>query len=265
MTESSTISADPPRARAGHMVRVRIMRVHGSAPRGVGASMLVWQDGQSGSIGGGVLEWNATIRAREMLASGGERMRQDVALGPELGQCCGGRVELLFEHLRAVPEDAAGLPVFLYGAGHVGREIVRVLQGLPFDITWVDVAAERFSGAGGGKRLIYRNPAAAVRLAPDNALHFVMTHAHGHDLEICHSVLSRRFGHLGLIGSASKKARFLKRLRELGHDDATLERLQCPIGDRRLGKTPEAIAIGVAHWLMHRKIKAEEPEGEGRV
>ena len=261
-------------------VRVEVTGTLGSVPRETGASMLVWDGGQSGTIGGGVLEWNAAKRAREMLADGKAEDSQSVALGPEIGQCCGGRVELGFEKLRGVPRQPAletspltaqyekalegwqsEMPVYLYGAGHVGRAIVKAL---PFDVHWVDVAEARYPDWATGKT-IKTNPAAAVADAPDDALHFVLTHSHSFDLEICHQVLSRRFGHLGLIGSSTKKARFLKRLRELGHSETTLARLQCPIGDKRLGKAPEGIALGVAHWLRQRQNDVNAPLGEGHV
>ncbi len=258
------------------VVRVKVLATKGSAPREAGAFMLVWRDGQSGTIGGGVLEWNAAARAREMLANGVARDMQSVALGPEIGQCCGGRVELGFARVldaQALEADAksqraqryeadlqgwrADMPVYLYGAGHVGRAIVKAL---PFAPRWVDVAEGRYP-AWAENRIIKSNPAAAVAEAPDAALHFVLTHSHSFDLEICHHVLSRPFGHLGLIGSATKKARFLRRLRELGHRETALNRLQCPIGDKRLGKAPESIALGVAHWLMRRQNNAKTGEG----
>ena len=261
-------------------VRVEVTGTKGSVPRETGAFMLVWEGGQTGTIGGGVLEWNAAKRAREMLASGKVQDSQSVALGPEIGQCCGGRVELGFEALSGAPRHLeagpsllgqeykaalkgwrAELPVYLYGAGHVGRAIVKAL---PFAVQWVDVAEGRYP-AWARHKIIKTNPAAAVAQAPDDALHFVLTHSHSFDLEICHQVLSRHFGHLGLIGSATKKARFLKRLRELGHEDATLARLQCPIGDKRLGKAPEGIALGIAHWLMQRQNDVNAPLGEGHV
>jgi xanthine dehydrogenase accessory factor len=260
------------------VVRVEVTGTKGSAPREAGAFMLVWDGGQSGTIGGGALEWAAAKRARQMLAQGLQREVQSVALGPEIGQCCGGRVELGFQRLGGMPapeaeetsalsDDLAAelqgwqaeMPVWLYGAGHVGRAIV---QALPFAPKWVDVAEGRYPDWAENK-VIKTNPAAAVAQAPDDALHFVLTHSHSFDLEICHHVLSRPFGHLGLIGSASKKARFLRRLRELGHDETTLKRLQCPIGDKRLGKAPEGIALGVAHWLMQRQN--EKNTGEGRA
>jgi len=262
------------------VVRVEVTGTQGSAPREAGAFMLVWQGGQSGTIGGGVLEWNAAKRAREMLEKGTIVAAQSVALGPDIGQCCGGRVELGFERVHGIsPAEAerksqrarryehdlqgwqADMPIYLYGAGHVGRAIVRAL---PFAPHWVDVAAARFPDWA-ENRILKTNPAAAVAAAPDDALHFVLTHSHSFDLEICNQVLSRPFGHLGLIGSTTKKARFLRRLRELGHSDTTLKRLQCPIGDKRLGKAPEGIALGVAQWLLQRQNERNEPRGEGRA
>ncbi len=299
----------------GNVVRIVIAGFQGSAPRETGASMLVWAGGQSGTIGGGALEWQAAKAARQMLELSGEWRRDTLKmpLGPALNQCCGGSVTLLLERytsfeiasidatapsftrpkqdsisptpaplqasrLLRAQRSGAGIdagwfsealkteqtPLYLYGAGHVGREIVRVLAGLPYEITWIDTHKNRFPEIIPVAWQANTNPAALVINAPDNALHFVLTYSHAHDLEICHQVLSRPFKHLGLIGSASKKARFLKRLRELGHSEPTLAQLQCPIGDRALGKTPQAIAIGLAYWLMQSKV-IQRQETTGRV
>lgn len=138
-------------------------------------------------------------------------------------------------------------PIWIYGAGHVGRALVTVLDSLPFEITWIDCDRERFPHNTKATILVAKNPADAVKHAPDNARHIVLTYSHAIDLEICHRVLSRPFVNLGLIGSATKRARFLKRLREAGADPS---RLECPIGDPNLGKEPMAIAIGVASALL---------------
>lgn len=83
-------------ARETRVARVVVAEAKGSAPREAGAAMLVWADGQSGTIGGGALEWEATARARALLAKGGTKVDR-LALGPELQQCCGGRVTLVTE------------------------------------------------------------------------------------------------------------------------------------------------------------------------
>ncbi len=299
----------------GSVVRVVITDSKGSAPRDTGASMLVWQGGQTGTIGGGALEFQMAAAARKLLGKSGAWRRETCALplGPALNQCCGGRVNVLLERFTGpeiasikgtapsftrpkadgisptpAPLQASRLlkaqrsgaaidpnwfserltqektPLWLYGAGHVGREIVRVLHGLPYEIMWIDTHQNRFPDDISVTWQANINPAAEVANAPDDALHFVLTYSHAHDLEICHQVLSHPFAHLGLIGSASKKARFLKRLRELGHPEADLARLQCPIGDRSLGKTPQAIAIGLAYSLLQSNITRRQ-ETTGRV
>lgn len=146
----------------------------------------------------------------------------------------------------------APTPLWLYGAGHVGRALVHALNDLPFQITWVDTDRTRFPSniPTYADALVAHAPADAVKHAPPDAHHFVMTYSHTLDLEICHQVLSTRFQFLGLIGSTTKRARFHARLRKLGHSDATIARLNCPIGDPELGKTPAAIALGVVHGLL---------------
>jgi xanthine dehydrogenase accessory factor len=148
--------------------------------------------------------------------------------------------------------------LFLYGAGHVGRAVVEVMAGLDWDITWIDTARARFPDVvAGAGILVAANPADAVAMAPPDATHLVMTFSHALDLEICHRVLSRPLGWLGLIGSATKRARFAGRLRDLGHPKARLDRLVCPIGDPSLGKQPKAIAIGLAHALLSGQVAPE--------
>lgn len=299
-------------AARGIVVRVVVAGFAGSAPRETGAAMLVWDAGQSGTIGGGALEWQAARAARALLGAPGPWARQllKLPLGPALGQCCGGHVTLLFERYAAeelasltgpviVRPVAAGLapgaglaaararraarsgdsagarmadglmieplpepaqPLWLYGAGHVGRAIVRVAEDLPLAITWIDSARGRFPETvpAHAAPLVAADPARAALHAPETAAHLVLTYSHALDLGICHAVLARRFRYLGLIGSASKAARFRKRLRDLGHAEPAIARLTCPIGDRTLGKRPAAIALGVVAEML-RLVQAEAP------
>lgn len=288
-------------AAHGRVARIVIVTSAGSVPRGVGTAMLVWQTGDSGTIGGGALEYQAIARARAAL-SGADRFDK-VPLGPGLGQCCGGAVQLLTEiwdaarlgaitgdhyarplpggdtemplklagQLRAAraghrpvqtslvqgwfvePVRPAATPLWVWGAGHVGRAIVATLAPLPdFTITWVDDAAARFPDdmAQGVTALPAPDMAAAMQLAPTDARHLILTYSHEVDLALCHAALSHGFGSFGLIGSATKWARFRKRLQQLGHADTRISQITCPIGDPRLGKHPQAIAIGVASGLI---------------
>lgn len=288
-------------AAHGRVARVVIAAHDGSSPRETGAAMLVWAAGQDGTIGGGALEWEATQRARAALAGGAARLDR-MALGPNLGQCCGGAVTVLTEVYdtaaatalegpviaravtgggemplavhrilnRARAEGVAPLPrlvqgwmvepvaapsraLWVWGAGHVGRAIVAVLAPLPeFAITWLDAGPDRFpAGVPAGVQVLHApNPAVLADAAPVGAEHLVLTYSHALDLELCHRLLQHGFGALGLIGSQTKRARFRSRLAALGHGAEQIARIRCPIGDRSLGKHPQAIAIGVAAEVL---------------
>ena len=150
------------------------------------------------------------------------------------------------------PEARPPHALYLYGAGHVGRAVVRALEPLPFAITWVDIAADRFPAAmpETAQPHIAHDPAALAATAPPDALHLIMTFSHALDLAIIRAVLARPFAWAGLIGSATKRARFEKRLRESGITDAALAKLACPIGIGGItGKEPAMIAVSVAAQL----------------
>jgi len=143
--------------------------------------------------------------------------------------------------------------LWIWGAGHVGRALVDVLAPMPdIAITWVDTAPERFPGdAPVGVTLVpAANPADLVRHAPTEAEHLVLTYSHALDLELCHRLLAHEFAFAGLIGSATKWARFRSRLAALGHGAARIAQITCPIGQPSLGKHPQMIAVGVAADLL---------------
>jgi len=294
-------------ARHGPVARVVVAAIKGSVPREVGAAMLVWPNGQAGTIGGGALEFQAAEHARDRMGQPSTASLKTVPLGPELGQCCGGATTLLTEVFTAAdcatladlktegrpfcrnirgdtgveplvvarqvalargqgiaptPAFLAGWmidpfaarrdPVWIYGAGHVGRALVTALAPFEYDITWVDTAQDRFPNAmpDCATPLVAADPARAVAYAPADARHLVLTFSHAMDLEICHAILSRGFRGAGLIGSATKWARFRKRLAALGHTDTQINAITCPIGRPELGKSPAAIAAGVAVALL---------------
>lgn len=228
------------------------MGAKGSVPRDVGTSMRVFSDHLEGTIGGGALEWDALATARGMLEDGTTHQSRSIALGPALGQCCGGAVTLEFTAGGGHPE-LAKTPVWIWGAGHVGRALVQVLAPLPeTEITWVDIDDTRFPSdiSSDVIRVPTPNLAQFMRHAPQGAHHFILTYSHAFDLELCHAALSHGFAFCGLIGSATKWARFSKRLNALGHEDAAINAITCPIGEPALGKHPQAIAIGVARRYL---------------
>ena len=160
------------------------------------------------------------------------------------------------------PVAEADRQVWVWGAGHVGRALVAVLAPLPgIAVTWVDVAAERFPDVvPEGVTIVPANdPALVADHAPEGAEHLILTYSHALDLELCHRLLNRGFKACGLIGSATKWARFRPRLGALGHDAAAIGRIRCPIGDPALGKHPQAIAVGVvAELLKAPQVAARE-------
>ncbi len=236
-------------------IRVTVARTAGSVPREAGAAMLIWSNRTEGTIGGGALEWEAMRAARQMLADGTAFAERRLPLGPGLGQCCGGAVTLRFEAAEALPHPA-GAPVWVWGAGHVGRAIVGVLGPLPgLALTWVDTSAERFADVPPDVTpLVAADPARGMAHAPRDASHLVLTYSHDIDLTLCDAALRRGFEFCGLIGSATKWARFQRRLAQLGHEDAQISRITCPIGDPALGKHPQAIAVGVAAGLIRGQM-----------
>ncbi|QFT58905.1 XdhC and CoxI family protein [Sulfitobacter sp. THAF37] len=246
---------------------VEILAVRGSAPREAGTAMMVTATTTRGTIGGGALELRAVRTARRMLSTGAEQMEENVPLGPGLGQCCGGAVTLRFGRTpRPVDEPAAAapaplrldapLPLWLWGAGHVGRAVVRACPPGAFDITWIDSDRDRFPAE--VPAAVTMLPAADMpRLAaaaPPDAHHLIFTYSHDIDLALCAALLRRGFGSCGLIGSETKWRRFRTRLEALALDPAAIT---CPIGDKSLGRAPDAIAKGCVNGLLFPTLQGE--------
>ncbi|HJV02834.1 MAG TPA: xanthine dehydrogenase accessory protein XdhC [Burkholderiaceae bacterium] len=317
-------------ALAEPRVLVTVAQVAGSAPREPGAKMLITQDGAYDTIGGGHLEMRATDIAREMLAMpagalAAQRRLERFPLGPSLGQCCGGVVQLAFE--RILPEtdthfatlvqrkgegldswrllpldsteaastyDAAGLRLsgngpallplpgpgvecklrldddgrqwlldsylpyrprlYLFGAGHVGAAIVRALAELPCQVVWIDEREDMFPSALPANARIEATdtPEAVIAEAPPGASFLVLTHSHALDQHLSEHILRRTdFTWFGLIGSATKRVQFERRLRERGIPAERMADMTCPIGLPGIrDKAPAVIAVSVAAQLM---------------
>ncbi|MBN8743586.1 MAG: xanthine dehydrogenase accessory protein XdhC [Thiomonas arsenitoxydans] len=251
-------------------VCVTLSLVRGSAPREQGACMLVGATQTRGSIGGGHLEYKAIATARQLRARWAagkmaEPHLESHALGPALGQCCGGHVGLRYELATsgALPVPDPLFHLQLFGAGHVGQALVRALRPLPCHIDWIDEREQEFPPdafapeVGGEwpstlRALAVDVPEAEIATAPPGAFYLVMTHSHDLDFHLGETILRRAdIGWFGLIGSATKRARFLRRWRERGVSESALERLVCPVGIPGIpGKAPEVIAASVAAQLL---------------
>jgi xanthine dehydrogenase accessory factor len=249
---------------------IRVETARGSTPRDVGAWMVVGPQATLGTIGGGQLEYMAIDAARAMLGRGGDRESLDIPLGPEIGQCCGGRTLLSVTRLdgrgwaalRATAvEERRGLPeVLIFGAGHVGRALAAALALLPVMPVLVDQRADELRLAGpGAEALLTPLPEEAVRRARPGTAFVVLTHDHALDFLIAREALARGdAAYVGMIGSKTKRVSFE---RWLAHtDDAEGARtsaaaLVAPIGAAgRPDKRPEVIAAFVAAEIMQHLI-----------
>ena len=324
----------------GSVMLVSVATIRGSTPREAGAFMLIGKDGVSGTIGGGNLEHQVMRKVRGELAEAAKTDGTDDAaiadaeivrfpLGPGLGQCCGGSVDVGFHHLgpsqkadllaafqklssggvspngcwvtvpvtgnqlRVADDDQAAVlantfgalrggmrahngadvlclrlddavtPVWIFGAGHVGKALVGALSPLPFSIHMVDSRddylaelADRVDDAGqtAGKLHLCQSdqPQDEVADIPSGAHVLILTHNHALDFDICRAALARDdLGFVGMIGSQTKRARFVRRLSDRGFSAAEIGRLTCPIGVSGItGKQPAVIAASVAVQLL---------------
>ncbi len=231
-------------------VLVTILSARGSTPREAGAKMVVSADGLAGTIGGGNLEYQCEAAARGLLADGSDGLvTRDFPLGPALGQCCGGHVTVLFEVIRP-PK----LQVALFGAGHVGKALVRILADVPCRVSWIDPRPEALPAnmPPNVTPIRINQPAQAVEMLQAGTAVLVMTHDHQIDFEIVAAALRRPdLPTVALIGSATKRARFVSRLAGQGMSPAAMEKLICPIGLPGINsKEPAVVAVSVAAQLL---------------
>lgn len=263
------------RAERRPAVVVEVAAHRGSVPRETGTRMLVGAGAVLGTIGGGHLELQAIARARAMLDGEIGAHEQPIALGPSLGQCCGGALTLRFTPLAdAQPAlwdaPAPRFTLQLYGAGHVGRAIVKLLDGIACRVQWIDEREDEFPrepSAPHIERVCVEPVEAEVATALPNSCFLVLTHSHDLDLRITEAILKRGdFAYLGLIGSKTKRARFLHRFEARGIAPAALARLTCPIGVPGIeGKEPEVLAVAVVAQLLALGIGAVAPSADGSV
>jgi xanthine dehydrogenase accessory factor len=246
-------------------VLVTVEATQGSVPREAGTWMAVFAADVVGTIGGGHFEFQAIDEARQRLAGGSGDPVLQFALGPSLGQCCGGVVRLRFERVGAadVPALRSRLavrltPLALFGGGHVGKALVNVLATLPFSVTWIDSRDEIFPLQVPPNVLTeHSDPvhAAVADLAPGSRV-LVMSFSHAQDLDIVAACLRRQrerrdLPYIGLIGSKTKWATFRHRLEQRGFLEAELAQVTCPIGLAGIaGKEPEIIAVSVAAQIL---------------
>jgi len=246
------------------MIQVRVVRTWGSTPREQGAEMFVARGQLVGTIGGGQLEWLAVDRARRMLAEREEEAVMTVTLGPDIGQCCGGRVELAFDRARPAAREP-GAPVLIFGAGDVGRALAEALRLLPLSPKLIDQRQEELDLAGPETPTILSAlPEAEIRAATPGAAYVILTHDHGLDFLLAVEALGRPdAAYVGMIGSRTKRATFSHYAAREGVDARALV---CPIGAGfPRDKRPEVIAAFAAADIMARMTERSERSAVPRL
>jgi len=258
-------------------ILVEIREAKGSTPREAGTFMLVAQAAIWGTIGGGQFEYMAIDNARAMLGGGGETM-MDIPLGPEIGQCCGGRTELSFtpvtskvvERLeRKLRDEEDERPaIFLFGSGHVGQALAKAMSPLPFAVTVIETRAEALEDLpDDATKYLTAMPEAFVKAIPAGGAAIILTHDHALDFLIAREALARHdLTYVGMIGSLTKRATFSHWLKREGGNDAMLSRLVLPIGgDAVKDKRPAVIAALVAAELLETYAAAEQQASKRQV
>ena len=261
-------------------VLVSVDSVQGSGPREVGAWLAVFPQTLVNTIGGGHLEFQAITQARAWMSRAvsetplSTATHEDsaftarYALGPALGQCCGGVVHLKFERISAADAPALqqrllanGQPLALFGGGHVGRALVNILSSLPYNVQWVDSRDEIFPAQLPPNVMCENSDPvhAAVADLPSGASVLIMSFSHAEDLDVVAACLKRQrqqgdLKFVGLIGSKTKWATFRHRLEAKGFTANELAFVTCPIGVNGIaGKEPEVIAVAVAAQLLQQR------------
>lgn len=238
-------------------VLVTVAGSKGSVPRAAGTKMLVTADALHDTVGGGNLEHRCIEIARQMLQDGLRDSRlEQFKLGASLGQCCGGATMVLFE-----PFFPCDFQVWVFGAGHVGQALVQLLGTLPCQVTWVDDRPGQFPETlpGNVSTLLSESPELEVADIPADSYALVMSYSHDLDYRITEALLARGdLRYVGLIGSASKRRQFEKRLAHQGREPSFWEPLVCPIGIPGVGgKPPAEIAVAVTAQLLQIRDTVE--------
>lgn len=248
-----------------------VLGARGSTPRDSGTKMVLSADSCYGTIGGGRLEYEVQMRARELLANNQDaQLLENFPLGEKLGQCCGGSTSVLLECF-----TPACLPTYLFGAGHVGRALAPLLAVLPLALTWVDSRSDEFPNElpTGVSQRVTETPQDVVGVAAPGSAFIIMTHQHPLDYALTEAALRRGdASYIGLIGSQSKWKRFQMRLEHRGVAATDHAQVRCPIGLASVpGKHPAEIAVSVAAELIahyhsyHRAARANSSVGWKRL
>lgn len=234
-----------------------VVGVKGSAPRHMGAKMIITVDEIFGTLGGGALEYEVIKNAREQIKQGTPKTF-NYPLGPLLGQCCGGEVDVFIEPVTKKKD------IVVFGAGHISEELVPMLDKLGFNVTLVDERYDRINLAPfeGVYKKFNEIPEDALGLLEfhDELYAVVLTHAHIHDEKIVEYCLDKPYRYLGVIGSRTKWKKFVERYKSRGFTIEQLGKVTTPIGLDIGSETPFEIAISIIAEII---LLDSRPKGFG--
>lgn len=273
-----TLSAFLVRRLADGAILVTITRARGSTPRETGATMAVTATEAAGTIGGGQLEFHCIDIAREMLAAHAPERELDIPLGPQMGQCCGGRVTVSLKRAMAADlamlagrekaEAAARPAILIFGAGHTGRALAQALAALPFATMLIDDRDGVLDGLPASITCVrMADPVRAVEIAAPGCAFVILSHSHALDYRLAEAALARGdAAYVGMIGSATKRARFEAGFLRDGGRAETLASLTCPIGGCDVDdKRPAVIAALTAAELVRNLLRGSKASGEAET
>jgi len=231
-------------------VLLTVLDTQGSSPRDFGSKMVVSNDEVIDTIGGGALEHEAIKLAHNFLQSKqNAQYTKRFNLGKDLQQCCGGVVTVFFEVFAAIDFN-----IVIFGAGHIGQAIIKILEDIDCHVKWIDSRAELFpeNCVPHIQKITTDQPELVIETCQENSYYLVMTHDHALDQILCESILSRNNDrYCGLIGSKTKALKFRQRMQKKGYKQKELERLICPIGLSSIKtKKPTEIAVSVIAELL---------------
>ena len=246
------------------IIKAKIINVKGSSPNKVDDIILVSHDTIFGTIGGGNLEYLIVEEAKNLLKSKIKSKILNIPLGPGIGQCCGGYVQIkLSMHKNSsdalknenLNEDKNS-NLYIFGAGHIGQALIKKLENINFNTFLIDSREDflKMTNINNINYLLSKKPWEIVTRLKDKSFFVVLTHSHDYDLKILNEVLKKDYIFLGLIGSKTKKNRFFKRLVENGHNKSSVETIECPIGiNIGNSKDPDEIAFSIITRLISFK------------
>lgn len=226
-----------------------VTAVHGSTPQKPGSKLVVLGDGAlRGTVGGGAIEKQIIDAALALLGDAAADTRTiETHLSHELGMCCGGKMTVFLE------KHGAPARLYVFGAGHVAKELASLAHHVGFRVTVIDarpewLTAERFPAV--ERRL--EPPDEAARLLAGDADTFccVVTHDHPLDQACTEALVKKPLRYLGVIGSERKALRFRQRMQAAGYSEAEVARFESPMGLDIDALTPAEIAVSIVARLI---------------